>query len=219
MPAGWGWGCPFVSVGNKADISGNDLIQYWEGDEGTDLILLYLESFGNPRKFARIARRVARKKPIGAVKGGRSAAGFRATQSHTGPRRCFGLTVDALFHQSGVIRTDSLAETFDAAALLTTQPIPRGDRVAIVTNAGGQVFSQRTPAKTWACKCLSSLLSGGSQRFPLSSGWSENPVDMVASASASDYAHAIRSAATSDPNVDALIVIFIRLWRSARRDC
>ena len=102
----------FVSVGNKADISGNDLIQYWESDDETSVILLYLESFGNPRKFARVARRVARTKPIVAVKSGRSAAGARATSSHTGALiSASDVTVDSLFEQAGVIRTDTLART------------------------------------------------------------------------------------------------------------
>jgi acetyl coenzyme A synthetase (ADP forming)-like protein len=201
----------FVSVGNKADISGNDLIQYWESDNHTNLILLYLESFGNPRKFARIARRVARKKPIVAVKGGRSAAGFRATQSHTGALVAASeVTVDALFRQSGVIRTDVLAEMFDVAALLTTQSIPKGDRVAIITNAGGAGIlaadacedlglkvPELSPDTQTALKSLLSPIAG-----------IKNPVDMVASASSSDYARTIRMVA-NDPNVDALIVIFI----------
>jgi acyl-CoA synthetase (NDP forming) len=141
----------FVSVGNKADISGNDLMQYWESDDNTDLILLYLESFGNPRKFARIARRVARKKPIIAVKGGRFTAGFRATQSHTGALvAASDVTVDALFRQAGVIRTDLLAEMFDVATLLTTQPVPKGDRVAIITNAGGRNPGSRCLRRSWS---------------------------------------------------------------------
>ena len=102
------------------------------------MILLYLESFGNPRKFARIARRVARTKPIVAVKSGRSAAGARATSSHTGALiSASDVTVDSLFEQAGVIRTDTLAELFDVASLLANQPVPAGRRVAIVTNAGG----------------------------------------------------------------------------------
>ncbi|MEM0129983.1 MAG: GNAT family N-acetyltransferase, partial [Thermoplasmatales archaeon] len=128
----------FVSVGNKEDISGNDLIQYWENDEGTDVILLYLESFGNPVKFSRIARRITKKKPIVAVKSGRYKAGFRATQSHTGALLATSdITVDALFKQSGIIRTDTLDEMFDVAVLLANQPVPKGNRVAILTNAGG----------------------------------------------------------------------------------
>src|SRR5437870_2657440 len=128
----------FISVGNKADISGNDLLRYWESDENTDVILLYLESFGNPKKFSQIARRVGRKKPIVVVKSGRSAAGARATTSHTGALLAASdVTVNALFRQAGVIRTDTLAEMFDVAELLANQPAPKGDRVAIVTNAGG----------------------------------------------------------------------------------
>ena len=128
----------FVSVGNKADLSGNDFIQYWEADPQTDVIMLYLESFGNPRKFARVARRVSRSKPILAVKSGRTQAGNRATSSHTGALlSASDITVDALFQQAGVIRTDTLAELFDAALLLGSQPLPAGNRVAILTNAGG----------------------------------------------------------------------------------
>ena len=119
----------FVSVGNKADISGNDLLNYWEDDPHTDLILLYLESFGNPRKFARIARRVGRSKPIVAVKSGRSTAGARATSSHTGALLAASdVPVEALFRQTGVIRTETLEGLFDVAALLANQPIPRGRR-------------------------------------------------------------------------------------------
>ena len=117
----------FVSVGNKADISGNDLLRYWESDDDTDVILLYLESFGNPKKFSEIARRVGRKKPIAVVKSGRSAAGARATSSHTGALiAASDVTVDALFRQAGVVRTDTLAELFDVASLLANQPLPNG---------------------------------------------------------------------------------------------
>ncbi len=127
----------FVSVGNKADVSGNDLLQYWEEDPGTDVILLYLESFGNPRRFARIARRVSRRKPIVAIKSGRTKAGGRAAGSHTAALAASEVAVDALFRQTGVIRADTLEEMFDLAAALGSQPLPRGRRVAIVTNAGG----------------------------------------------------------------------------------
>ena len=127
----------FVSVGNKADVSGNDLLEYWEQDPGTRIILLYLESFGNPRRFTRIARRVGRRKPIVAVKSGRTGAGMRAASSHTGSLAGTDTAVDALCHQSGVIRTDTIEELFDVAMLLANQPVPRGHRVGIVTNAGG----------------------------------------------------------------------------------
>jgi len=200
----------FVSVGNKADISGNDLLRYWESDPGTDVILLYLESFGNPKKFSQIARRVGRQKPIVVVKSGRSAAGARATTSHTGALiAASDVTVDALFRQAGVIRTDTLEELFDIASLLVNQPLPRGHRVGIITNAGG-------PAILCADACEArglevSVLSKDSQTklrafLPAGAGVG-NPVDMIASAPAEHYRRAIEIVA-GDSSVDALIVIF-----------
>jgi succinyl-CoA synthetase alpha subunit/GNAT superfamily N-acetyltransferase len=109
----------FVAVGNKADVSGNDMLQHWEDDDDTDVVLLYLESFGNPRKFARVARRVARTKPVLAVRAGADP------------------TVAALFRQTGVIRVDSPERLFEAATVLATQPLPRGRRVAVVADQGG----------------------------------------------------------------------------------
>ncbi|HXF36601.1 MAG TPA: GNAT family N-acetyltransferase [Actinomycetota bacterium] len=201
----------FVSVGNKADISGNDLLHHWEADPATDVILLYLESFGNPRKFARISRRVSRTKPIVVVKGGRSGAGARATTSHTGALiAASDITVDALFRQTGVIRTDTLAEMFDVASLLANQPLPRGPRVGIVTNAGG-------PGILCADACEAEglevpALDGTTQRklgafLPAEAGLG-NPVDMVASASAEDYRRAIEVVA-AEGGIDAVIAIFI----------
>jgi acetyl coenzyme A synthetase (ADP forming)-like protein len=200
----------FVSVGNKADISGNDLLRYWESDDDTDVILLYLESFGNPKKFSEIARRVGHKKPIAVVKSGRSVAGARATSSHTGALiAASDVTVDALFRQAGVVRTDTLAELFDVASLLANQPLPNGPRVGIITNAGG-------PAILCADACEARglevpVLSESSQtrlRAFLPAGASVgNPVDMIASAPAEHYRQAIDIVGTDD-NVDSLIVIF-----------
>jgi acetyl coenzyme A synthetase (ADP forming)-like protein len=201
----------FVSVGNKADISGNDLLSYWEQDDRTDLVLLYLESFGNPRKFARVARRVARTKPVLAVKSGRSAAGARATSSHTGALLAASdVTVDALFHQAGVIRTDSLAELFDVASLLANQPIPAGRRVGIVTNAGGP-----------GIMCADTCEAGGLEVVQLSPRLQAsladglpaeaavaNPVDMLASAPPTHYRRTVELMAASG-EVDAVIAIFI----------
>lgn len=126
----------FISVGNKADVSGNDLLQYWEEDKHTDVILLYLESFGNPRRFSRIAPRVSRRQPIVAVKSGRTPAGGRAAGSPTAALAAREVAVEALFRQTDVIRADTLAEMFDLAVVLGSQPLPKGRRVAIVTNAG-----------------------------------------------------------------------------------
>ena len=201
----------FVSVGNKADISGNDLIQYWADDPDTDLILLYLESFGNPRKFARVARRVAKTKPIIAVKSGRSAAGARATGSHTGALiAASDVTVDALFKQTGVIRTDVLSELFDVAALLANQPPPKGRRVGIVTNAGGPgiLCADACEANGLEVGELPDALRKELAGFLPAEASTANPVDMIASASADDYRRAIQAMAASDA-VDAIIVIFI----------
>ncbi len=127
----------FVSIGNKADVSSNDLLEYWEEDDETDLILLYLESFGNPQKFARVAGRVARSKPILALRSGTSRAGARAASSHTAALAGSDAAVDALFWQAGVLRASTLEELLDAAVMFSTQPLPLGNRVAVVTNAGG----------------------------------------------------------------------------------
>lgn len=201
----------FVSVGNKADVSSNDMLAFWETDSSTSVILLYLESFGNPRKFSRIARRVARTKPIAVVKSGRSRAGTRATGSHTGALLAASdITVDALFRQTGVIRTDTLEQLFDIAALLAHQPAPRGRRIGIITNAGG-------PGILCADTCEAEgldipLLSPETQRqlseFLPAHASTQNPVDMVASAPADHFGRAI-SVLGADPALDALIVIFI----------
>ena len=126
----------FVSIGNKADVSSNDLLEYWEQDSQTNLVLLYLESFGNPRRFGRIARRVTRRKPILAMKSGTTAAGARAASSHTAALAGSEAAVEALFHRQACW-AETLESLIDAAALLSTQPLPRGRRVAILTNAGG----------------------------------------------------------------------------------
>ncbi|MDP2689561.1 MAG: GNAT family N-acetyltransferase, partial [Deltaproteobacteria bacterium] len=127
----------FVSFGNRIDISTNDLLEFWEDDANTDVIVLYQESFGNPRKFGRIARKVSHKKPIIAVKAGRSVVGARAATSHTGALAASDVAVDALFRQAGVIRVTTIEEMFNAAEVLTHQPLPKGPRVGILTNAGG----------------------------------------------------------------------------------
>jgi acyl-CoA synthetase (NDP forming)/RimJ/RimL family protein N-acetyltransferase len=201
----------FVSVGNKADLSGNDFLRYWEDDEDTDVIGLYLESFGNPRRFGQIARRVAARKPVIAVKSARSAAGSRAAASHTGALLAASdATVDALFRHAGVIRAGTVGELFDVAALLSGQPLPGGDRVGIVTNAGG-------PGIACADACEAAGLSVGplptktrrrlGRRLPLEAA-TANPVDMVAPASADDY-RAVLETLADDASVDAIVAIFV----------
>jgi acetyl coenzyme A synthetase (ADP forming)-like protein len=200
----------FVSVGNKADVSGNDLLQYWEEDPETDVILLYLESFGNPRRFARIARRVSRSKPIVAVKAGRSRAGSRAAGSHTAALAINDVAVEALFHQTGVIRAETLEGMFDLAALLGSQPLPPGRRVVIVTNAGGPAI-----LCTDACEAggldvaeLSEKTRTQLAAFLPAAASVSNPVDMIASAGAEHYRQAVETILSSG-ETDAVIVIYI----------
>jgi acetyl coenzyme A synthetase (ADP forming)-like protein len=201
----------FISAGNRADVSNNDAVQYWETDESTDLILLYLESFGNPRKFARIAKQVSRKKPILAMKAGRTAAGFRATQSHTGALLAASdLTVDALFRQAGVIRVDTLGEMFDVASLLSSQPVPRGDGVAIITNAGGAGILAADACESEGLRVpeLHPSVQEELRKFLSPEAGVRNPVDMIASATAEDFAGAIRAVA-KDTGVAAIAVLFV----------
>jgi acyl-CoA synthetase (NDP forming) len=173
-------------------------------------VLLYLESFGNPRKFGRVARRVARKKPIVAMKAGRTAAGARAASSHTAALAGSEAAVDALFHQAGVLRADSLEELLDLTSLLAAQPLPRGNRVAILTNAGGLGILCAD-----ACEAAGlSLpdLSGETVELLASILPREasvaNPVDMLGSAVASTYAEALPPL-LRDQTVDAVIALFV----------
>ena len=201
----------FVSVGNKADLSGNDLLRYWEHDEATQVVLLYLESLGNPRAFARIAPRVARRKPVLAVKSGRSPAGARAAGSHTGALLAASdATIDALFRQAGVIRADTLGELFDVARLLERQPVPLGRSVAILTNAGGPGIlavdacaGQGLEVPTLAPETQAAL-----RAFVVPEASVSNPVDLVACATAHDYERALRLL-MADPAIDAVIVAFV----------
>ena len=201
----------FVSIGNRADISANDLLSYWEDDERTEVILLYLESFGNPRRFASLCRRIAPHTPIVAVKSGRGVSGNRATASHTGALvAASDTTIDALLRQNGVIRTDTLEEMFSVATLLASQPVPLGPRVAIVTNAGGLGIqcADTCEAQDLEVPRLSERTIDRIRSFLSAEAGLANPVDMVASARGEEYAETI-AAVAADPGIDALIVIYI----------
>ncbi|MFA6955655.1 MAG: GNAT family N-acetyltransferase [Thermoanaerobaculia bacterium] len=200
----------FVSVGNKADVSGNDLIQYWAEDPRTQVMLLYLESFGNPNKFGRIARRVAHKKPIIAVKSGRSQSGARAASSHTGALATSDAIVNDLFRQAGIIRTNTLEEMFDVAQLLAMQPLPPGKRLGIVTNAGGPAILAADAAEAGGLRlAMLSEETTSTLRAMLPVAASvANPVDMIASATAEQYERAIELL-LADDGVDAVMVIYI----------
>ncbi len=199
----------FVSMGNKADISGNDLLAYWEDDQETDVILLYLESFGNPRVFSTLSRRISRKKPIIAVKAGRTSAGSRGASSHTAALATPDVAVDALFKQAGVIRVDTLQELFDVAELLVNQPLPAGKRVAILGNAGGPgvLCSDACEGHGLEVPELSARTQSVLRSFLPAEAAVGNPVDMVASATADDYRKALE-VLLADEMVDAIIVIF-----------
>jgi len=200
----------FVSVGNKADVSSNDLIEYWEQDPQTRVILLYLESFGNPKRFGQIARRVGRLKPIIAVKAGRSRSGARAASSHTGAIAASDVVVDALFRDAGVVRTGTIEELFDVAALLAHQALPAGPRVGIVTNAGGPGIMAADACEAFGLTLPTLMPSTADalRSFLPAAASVANPVDMIATASADDYRRAI-PLLLADENIDSLLVIFI----------
>jgi acetate---CoA ligase (ADP-forming) len=200
----------FASIGNKADVSSNDLLQYWADDPKTAVILLYLESFGNPRKFAQLAREIGRRKPIVAVKAGRSSAGARAASSHTGALAASDTIVDALFRHAGVIRTTTLEEMFDVAMLLDRQPLPQGGRVAILTNAGGPgiLAADACEGHGLQVAALEAQTIDQLRAFLPATAGLHNPVDMIATASAEDYGRAMRIL-LADRHVDSLLTIFI----------
>jgi acetate---CoA ligase (ADP-forming) len=200
----------FVSVGNKADVSSNDLLEWWEDDEATELVLLYLESFGNPVKFSRLARRIARRKPILALKAGTTNAGAKAASSHTAALAGTDAAVEALFHQAGVLRAGTLEELVDAAALLASQPLPQGRRVGVLTNAGGlgilcadacEAAGLELPEPTEGTRSALARLVPAEASLG-------NPVDMLGSATAKSYAAAIPPL-LADKRLDALIVLFV----------
>ncbi len=200
----------FVSVGNKADVSGNDLLMFWEDDPSTDVILLYLESFGSPRRFGRLARRIARKKPIIAVKSGRTGAGSRAASSHTGALASTDSAVDALFLQSGVIRVDTLEEMFAVGSMLARQPIPHGRRVGIVTNAGGPAILAADALESQGLRLpqFSDELQDRLREALVPEAATANPVDLIAGAGAEQYRRVLQPLVDSD-EIDALVVIYV----------
>jgi acyl-CoA synthetase (NDP forming)/GNAT superfamily N-acetyltransferase len=180
----------FVSAGNRADVSGNDLLQYWEEDSSTDLALLYLETFGNPRRFARVARRISYRKPVLCVKSARSRAGRVVARAHIGAVAHGDTEVDVLFRQAGVIRADTLEELFDVAVLLAHQPLPRGSRVAVISNSGGVLTICAD-----ACESHGLLVSG------------PGAVDLGPLATVEAYENAVQKA-MEHQDVDALIAMF-----------
>ena len=203
----------FVSLGNKADVSGNDLIEHWRDDPDVSVILLYLESFGAPRRFTRLARQATRAgKPILAVKAGRTAAGARAASSHTGALTQLDIATDALFQQCGVQRADTIEQLFDAAVALSRAPLPEGNRVAILTNAGGPGILIADACEGYGLKVgtLSRETQDALRAILPEEASVANPVDMIASATPDHIQRALRII-LDDPGVDAVIASYVPL--------
>jgi len=202
----------FVSLGNKADVSGNDLLAFWADDPRTRVILLYLESFGNPRRFAMLARQVTRErgKPVLAVKSGRTRQGAAAAQSHTGSLAGGDRAATALFKSCGVIRCNTVAELFALGRGFVHQPLPPGPRVAVLTNAGGPGIMATDAAVHFGLTMAT--LSAATEATLTAALPPEasvhNPVDMIASATPAQY-QACAEALLADPGVDGLLVIFV----------
>jgi len=201
----------FVSVGNKMDISANDMLEYWENDPETQVILLYLESFGNPRNFTKLARRIVKKKPIIAVKSGRTALGAKAASSHTGALAGMDMATDALFHQCGVIRVNTVEEMFDLTVVFANQPLPKGDRVAVMTNAGGPgilitdaLVNHKLKMADFSPNTIKEFRKYMSPEASFS-----NPIDMIASADPPGYKRTLEILLKDDQN-DAVVVIFVK---------
>ncbi|HSJ25688.1 MAG TPA: acetate--CoA ligase family protein [Longimicrobiales bacterium] len=209
----------FVSVGNKADVSGNDLIEFWADDPATRVILMYLENFGNPRKFTRIARQVTKSKPVIAVKAGRTAAGARAASSHTGALAGMDSATDALLAQCGVLRVDTVEQLFDMAMAFGHLPVPEGNRVAVVTNAGGPgiIITDSCEANGLSVAELSPKTQSRLRQNLPDEASVRNPVDMIATATPESYRLALE-AVLADPNIDAAIAAFVPPLRVRQQD-
>jgi acetate---CoA ligase (ADP-forming) len=199
-----------VSIGNKADVSANDILEFFKDDPRTDVILLYLENFGNPRHFTKIAREITRTKPIVAVKAGRTRQGAAAASSHTGALAELDLGVDALFDQCGVLRVSSIEELFDVASAIANQPIPKGNRVAIISNAGGPALlatdalvSLGMDLKPYEGETKTKL-----KKALTGQGEVNNPLDLVAGAGGAAFKAAL-SVVKNDDNYDSIFTIFV----------
>lgn len=202
----------FVSVGNKIDVSGNDLLCYWERDEATRVVAMYLESFGNPRKFARIARRVSRTKPIVVLKGGRSAAGARGAMSHTAAAATPEVAVGALLSASGVVEVSRLEELIDVVGVLATNPLPRGRHVALVGNSGGPLILAADACVFEGLEVpeLSREVQRELEAIVPPASAVGNPVDITADGTA-DTLERVLSTALADDAVDVALVVVTAL--------
>lgn len=200
----------FVSVGNQADINAETMMEYWENDDDVKQILLYMESISNPANFRKLATRISKKKPVVALKAGRSAAGASAASSHTGSLAGADKAAAALLQQSGVLREFSLKNLFDTAKVFSNCPIPKGNRVAIITNSGGPgimatdaICESGLEMAQISDKTRETLLS-----FLPAAASVKNPIDMIASAGIDHYKRTLETV-IADENVDMIMVIYL----------
>jgi acyl-CoA synthetase (NDP forming)/GNAT superfamily N-acetyltransferase len=199
----------FVSTGNKADVSGNDLLEYLAEDDGTSVVAMYLESFGNARKFAQVVRRLSRTKPVIVVKSGRTKAGARAGQSHTAAAATPDVATDALLRSAGAIRADDMTELFDLATVLDAAPLPRGRAVAVIGNSGGPgvLAVDALDAAGLHVAELSEETQQELRRLVPASASVQNPVDLLATVTPEELRDAV-AVLLGDPSVDAVISVY-----------
>jgi acetyl coenzyme A synthetase (ADP forming)-like protein len=200
----------FISAGNRIDVESNELLEYWESDSATKVILLYLESFGSPRRFARIARRISHKKPIVVVKSGNTPAGSRAAASHTGAIATSDVTIEALFHHAGIIRVNTMQELFDVATLLSNQPLPTGRKLAIVTNGGGPgiIAADASARNGLTLPQFSSETEKKLKSAALRDININNPLDVTAGSTPDEFCHMLQILADDDGS-DAVLALFV----------
>ena len=209
----------FVSVGNKADVSSNDLLLAWDGDERVSVIGLYLESFGNPRKFTRIARAVSQHTPVLALKAGRGKAGQRAGQSHTAAAAAAEPVVNALLAQAGVQRVETMEQLLDAARVLHYQPLPAGDRVAIIGNSGGPGILAADAAEAAGLRVveLSEPTQARIRAAAPTAASVQNPVDLGAAVPPAQVTTAIAALLAAE-EVDAVVTVFTETLAASPED-
>ncbi len=200
----------FISIGNQADVNAETAMQYWENDDDIRQVLLYMESIQNPVNFRRIASRLTRKKPVLALKAGRTSQGASAASSHTGSLAGTDQAADALLRQCGVIRETSLEALFSSAKVFSTCPIPKGDRVAIVTNSGGPgiMATDAIVSNGMQIAQLSEQTRETLRSFLPAAASVKNPVDMIASAPLEHYRRTVETI-LADENVDMVLVIYL----------
>jgi acetyl coenzyme A synthetase (ADP forming)-like protein len=199
-----------ASIGNNADISANDVLEYLKDDVDTDVVLMYLENFGEPRNFAEIAGAVSRVKPIVVVKSGRTTLGAKAASSHTGALGGLDAGVDALCRQTGIMRVDTVEELFDVALALSRQPVPKGNRVCVVTNAGGPgvLVTDALISNGMEMPALSEATVSSLRKFMPKEASFSNPMDMVAGAGPKEF-NRVLSAVKHDDRYDTIIPILV----------